>query len=185
MNEKQLYDRLSWLLVNNEKGKRNAEIEKVQLELLKNGVSRLSSKYDKNVVFDFDGWNTSKKPNGWFLTFDGEIKLQSEGYNEWYDCKKLDAVLNMTVKGKSFTLFFILKGVEHQGGHQRNVKQEIGGYSKAIQRNKDNDVHFFFVMDGTYINTRIEELDKCEKYDLSNTNTIESTIEKFIIKNLE
>lgn len=185
MKEEQLRDRLSWLLVHNEQGKRNTEIEKVQLELLKKVVTRLSSKYDKNVVFDFDGWDTSKKANGWFLTFDGDIKLQSEGYNEWYDCKKLDAVLNATVDGKPFTLFFILKGVEHQGGHQRNVKQEIGGYSKAIQRNKDNDTHFFFVLDGTYINTRIEELDKCEKYDISTTNTIESVIENFIIKNLE
>ena len=184
MSEEHLRERLAWLLVHNEKGKRNTEIEKVQLELIKRVITRLSSKYDENIIFDFDGWDTSKKASGWFITYDGEIKLQSEGYNEWYDCKKFDAVLNVTIKGRSFTLFFILKGVEHQGGHQRNVKQEIGGYSKAIQRNKDNDIHFFFVMDGTYINTRTNELDKCEKYDLSTTNTIEAVIENFIIKNL-
>lgn len=175
---------LKGLLTNNEKNKRDTAIEKVQLEIIKQGVNNLSKKYDKNVAFDFEGWNTSKKLNRWILTRDGKIQLESEGYNEWYDCKRFDAVLNITIDGKVFTLFFILKGVEHSGGHQRNVKQEIGRYSEAIQRNKDENNHFFFVMDGTYINTNLEQLDECAKYDLATTDTIENTIENFIIKNL-
>ena len=65
------------------------------------------------------------------------------------------------------------------------MKQEIGGYTKAIKKNKEDDVYFFFIMDGTYINTRKSELDKSRKYNLSTSKTIEKNLEKFIIKNLK
>lgn len=185
LNPEGLYQRLSELLSHNENGKRDSAIEHVQLDIIKNAIYDLSLKYEEDVLFDLDAYNTAKKENRWFITYDGFIENQSEGYNEWYDSKRFDAVFTVEIRGKVFTLFFILKGVENNGGHQRNVKQEIGMYSKLIQKNKNKSYHFFFVMDGTYINRRINELESSRKYDLATSKSIKSSIEKFIRKNLK
>ena len=179
--EQSLNESLHALLTNFEANKRDSGIEKTQLEIIKIALMKLAIKYEDNVVFDFEGWNTKKKDNRWFITREGEIKLLSSGFNRFYDCKTFDAVLNATISGKPFTFYFILKGVENDGGHQRNVEQELGKYSECIQRNTDENSHFFFVLDGTYINKHIEDLDVCDKYDVTTSDRVKEVVENFIV----
>lgn len=180
-----LRERLSNLLVNNEKCKRTAEIEKIQLEIICRCVDKLSEKYFGKVAFAFDEWNTSLKQNRLFINYDGEIGLATEGYNEWYDCKRFDAILKTIINKKEYNLYFILKGVQNQGGHQRNVKQEVGGYCKAVMKNGSDKNHFFFVLDGDYINKNVDQLGTSNKFDLTTSDTIEKAIEDFITKHLD
>lgn len=81
-------------------------------------------------------------------------------------------------------MFFILKGTQNDGGHQGDVKVEIGRYSKQIQKNKDKDYHFIFQLDGAFLNKDVNALDVSEKYDVSTTENIKNTIENFINQNL-
>ena len=168
-----------------EKCKRDGRSEKLQLSHLKSVVSRLSLKYGEKVVFDLDRWSTRRKTNRWFLDREGVLK--TKGQNIVYDTKTLDAIIDCEINGKPFTLYFILKATNGNGGHQDNVIQEVGRYTERIQLNKDDNAHFFFVLDGAYINKRLDELDvdECEKYDFSTSETIEEAIADFINKNLE
>ena len=82
-------------------------------------------------------------------------------------------------------MFFILKGVQNAGGHQDGVKKEIGSYSKCIQKNKNEDYKFVFLLDGEYILSDIEKLDISDKYYIAssykqkeNVQTINEVITK-------
>ena len=167
--------------------KRDSGIEKVQKELLLESISRLSAKYGKRGVrFDMDGWNTRKNGNKWFLDRDGSLKQKEKGkYNPLYSSKTFDATAVLTVKNKTFRLYFILKGVENEGGHQTNVGQELGLTSRLIQKFKGNNSFFFFVLDGSEMDRIMDYFDECEKYFITNSNTIEEAIESLINKNLE
>lgn len=182
-SDKALQTMLEECLTNKGLTKRNGYIEKIQLQNLKSNINKIAQKY-KNVTIDYEPWDTSKKLNQWFLDYNGNLKCGTNKQNPWYDTKTFDAILNLTIGNKNHVLFFILKGVERPGGHQKNVKEEIGRYTKLIQKNTNNNYHFFFILDGKYINQDTNKLDKTPKYDIATSKTIGKYIQKFINKNL-
>lgn len=193
MNDKNLIlTELNRILVSPEKNgeiseKQKNAIEKLQLEFLKLCVIELSNEYrDKGVSFDLEILNDIRREkNQWIIKDDGTIiPRKDSNKNVWYDSKSFDAIIPISIKDKNFTLFFILKGTQNDGGHQGDVKVEIGRYSKQIQKNKDEFYHFIFQLDGAFLNKDIDSLDIFEKYDVSTTENIKNTIENFINKNL-
>lgn len=171
--------------------KRDSSIETIQLEIIKRVVCKIAKNYYKNIEFDFSDWNTNKNNHKWFLKEDGSIKERTKvknemnAYNKVYDSKTFDSVLSVTIDGNLFTLFFILKGVENSGGHQDNVLGEIGKYTDLIQKNTNDNYHFFFVLDGKYINENKEKFHESKKYVFATSETIENEIENFIKNNLK
>lgn len=163
--------------------KRTSKIEKIQIEIINQSISDLANEYSGEVLFDCDNFNTGKKGNRWYIDNEGKIEEQGKGYNEWHDCKRFDGIINVTSHGITHTIFLILKGVEYQGGHQRNVKQEIGKYCDCIKKNNDKKYHFVFVLDGKYINERLSELKISERSYVCNSKKFKKTIKTFILKN--
>lgn len=184
--------KLNRILVSPEKNgeisekQRNA-IEKLQLEYLKICAIELHKEYmDKGVSIDLEILNDIRREkNQWIIKNDGTVSPRKDSNkNVWYDSKSFDAIIPISIKDRNFTLFFILKGTQNDGGHQGDVKVEIGRYSKQIQKNKDKDYHFIFQLDGAFLNKDVNALDVSEKYDVSTTENIKNTIENFINQNL-
>ena len=191
-NKNLILSELNRILVSPEKNEEISEkqrnaIEKLQLEYLKLCVIELHKEYlNEGVSFDLEILNDIRREkNQWVIKDDGTVKPRKDSNkNVWYDSKSFDAIIPVSIKDKNFTLFFILKGTQNDGGHQGDVKIEIGRYSKQIQNNKDEFYHFIFQLDGAFLNRDIDSLDISEKYDVSTTENIKNTIETFIKKNL-
>lgn len=182
-------EELKELLVNKQENcsksdKRNGKIEKIQLSILKEALNNLNKDFKNNVNIDTT-IDIKKKKNQWLIREDGSIKNAYKiDRNPFYDSKTFDYIVPIDIENKSYTLFFILKGVEYSGGHQDETLKEIGLYSNYIRKNKDDNYLFVFLLDGSYINKHIKKLKKSKKYFNSTSEKIENDIKNFITKKL-
>lgn len=185
MNEIQI--KIKELLLN-ENGvcdKRHTEIEKLQIKNLSLVIANLNKKYEgQSILLDASSLQEMRKlSNQFIIKENGEVVSSNYPHrNKWYDSKSFDGIVQLTIKEKNYLLFFVLKGVERPGGHQDEVKQEIGSYTNRMNRNHNDDYHFFFILDGTYINKDIELIKNSDKYDVSTSENIETYIDNFIKK---
>ena len=140
MNMNQKIQELESLLHSREEGaKRNGAIENKQVEILNDCAGELRSEFtDMGVQIDTKLLrNRRLQENQWVIKDNGKIiHSKSTERDSWFDSKSFDAILPITIKGSNHTLYFIMKGVDEQGGHQGNVKQEIDGayFKKELER---------------------------------------------------
>lgn len=168
-------------LLDNSQCKRDSKIEKEQLDYLEDVVDALRMIHpEMNMEFS--------RGTDWYITDEGKVYHKSRRHkNPVFDSKSFDAELVYEIGGKPHKVFFVLKGVENQGGHQMNVLQEIGLYIRQIKRNMDDDLNFIFLLDGTYIESNFDKmLDKrymCERYEITNSSNLKRTLEKVLVGN--
>lgn len=167
------------------------QIEKTQLSILKKVIHNIHSLYSNKVNIEYESIDDIRKHNNqWCITYEGDIVNHYDAnvqHSIWYDSRTFDAIVELSSENgeKKTIVFFILKGVQNAGGHQDGVKKEIGSYSKCIQKNKNEDYKFVFLLDGEYILSDIEKLDISDKYYIAssykqkeNVQTINEVITK-------
>lgn len=163
-------------------GKRDGKIEKKQIEILSTILGKLKSYYGKKVEIDYTRFNTKLHENWYRIDQNGVIKKgdYKDCGNKWYDSKTFDAIIDLIIGNKEYSLFFVLKSAQVAGGTQDYAIKEIGQYSKSMQKNTDENLHFVFVLDGEYINSEIDKLDKSDKYETCTSETLENSLKSFI-----
>jgi len=163
-------------------GKKDSKIEKKQIEILSTILGKLKSYYGRKVEIDYTRFNTKLKENWYRIDQNGVIKQgdYKDCGNKWYDSKTFDAIIDLIIGNKEYSLFFVLKSAQEAGGTQDYAIKEIGQYSKSMQKNTDENLHFVFVLDGEYINSEIDKLDKSNKYETCTSETLENSLKSFI-----
>jgi hypothetical protein len=163
-------------------GKRDGKIEKKQIEILYTILGKLKSYYGKKVEIDYTRFNTKIHENWYRIDQNGVIKKgdYKDCGNKWYDSKTFDAIIDLIIGNKEYSVFFVLKSAQVAGGTQDYAIKEIGQYSKSMQKNTDENLHFVFVLDGEYINSEIDKLDKSDKYETCTSETLENSLKSFI-----
>ena len=166
----------------NKEGKKDGKIEKQHLNILKDVLSKVKYKKKKKIEIDFSRFNTKIHDNRYRIDQNGIIKKGSykDCGNKWYDSKTFDAIIDIIIGNKQHSLFFVLKSAQESGGEQDYAIKEIGAYSKSMQKNNDENLHFVFILDGEYINSDVDKLDKSEKYDVCTSENLENSIKSFI-----
>ena len=157
------------------------KIEKEQLDILDNVINLLKLKY-QNVLFKFI---VPSHTSGWYITDSGKIYHTSQRKkNPWFDSKTFDAILEIEIENKNYDIFFVLKGVENQGGHQTNVLQEMGLYIRQMNNNVDDNVNFIFLLDGKFIESKFHLVNdstyKTDKFIMSNSSNVRKSIENIL-----
>ena len=136
-----------------EKDKRRNRIEKAQLMLAKNDLVAVCNFLDRDDIM-IDSSHTDemrKMSNRVFMDENGKIRWVSDGYkNTLRDSKLFDLYVPVIIKGKIFTIYFMLKGTPGRGGSQDCSIREMISLSKLIQKSKEKNVHFIFMLDGEY-----------------------------------
>lgn len=117
----------------------------------------------------------------YFLDRNGGFRY-NEKRNKFYDSKTFDYGVQIEIGKKEISVFFSLKGVDTDGGHQDDVLMEIGKTCELIEKNKDENLYFVFLLDGEYIESQTKYLDKSEKYEVitSDPRKVESVFKKKI-----
>lgn len=170
------------------KNKRDGAIEDQQVEILLDAVQELSAEFaTMDVDFDISMIeNRRLDKNKLSISLDGKI-IPSKGRDPYYDSKSFDAVLPIMIGDTKHVLYFIMKGVENSGGHQDNVKQEIALYTIQMKNNRDENVHFVFQLDGTYMLTKIinNPPPESDKYSITDSSRVKSIIRGYIFDHLD
>ena len=162
-------------------GKRDNKIEKEQLNIIDNAVELLQKIYS-DISFKLI---IPSHTSGWYIIDNGKIyhTIQRKK-NLWFDSKTFDAILEIEIDNKNYDIFFVLKGVENQGGHQTNVLQEMGLYIRQINNNVDDNVNFIFLLDGKFIESKFYLVDdstyKTDKFILTNSSNVRKSIETIL-----
>lgn len=165
--------------------KRKSKIEKKQKQFLLKNIEEVCKSFDGEMRVDMSSFNTHIKANRWFLKQDGNLANRDyDEYNKIYDTKTFDAVIGVEILpiALHMTLCFIMKGVHQQGGYQDLVGKEIGIYVNAINKNTDDNIHFFFILDGDAINNFDfhQQVGLNDKYTLTSTYDFDIDFRKFI-----
>ena len=191
MNMNQKIQELESLLHSREEGaKRNGAIENKQVEILNDCASELRSEFtDMGVQIDTKLLrNRRLRENQWVIKDNGKIiHSKSTERDSWFDSKSFDAILPITIKGSNHTLYFIMKGVDEQGGHQGNVKQEIAQYFRQIDNNVDDNTYFIFLLDGAYFKKELERFSRpqmTEKYAITTSFNVKDIVKTYISEHL-
>ena len=80
-----------------------------------------------------------------------------------------------------------MKGVDEQGGHQGNVKQEIAQYFRQIDNNVDDNTYFVFLLDGAYFKKELERFSRpqmTEKYAITTSFNVKDIVKTYISEHL-
>ena len=160
------------------KNKRDSNIEKCQLRNLETIVN------NKRLEFSHISLQlkeTKKHGHRFYLDRKGKICERTYNmYNPVYDSKTFDAYLDIGYQDKVYTLYFVLKGAQNEGGHQGNVVEEVGIYTNLMNMNQDENTFFCFILDGTFLEKNTKYIDKSKKYFISNSETVKEKINNFI-----
>lgn len=190
-NMNQKIQELESLLHSREEGaKRNGAIENKQVEILNDYACELRTEFTSmGVQIDTKLLrNRRLKENQWVIKDNGKIiNSKSSERDSWFDSKSFDAILPITIKGSDHTLYFIMKGVDEQGGHQGNVKQEIAQYLRQIENNVDENTYFIFLLDGEYFKKELERFSRpqmTEKYAITTSSNVKDIVKTYISEHL-
>ena len=170
--------------------KRNGAIENKQVEILNDGACELRTEFaNMGVQVDTKLLRNRKiKENQWVIKDNGKIiPSKSSERDSWFDSKSFDAILPITIKGSDHILYFIMKGVDEQGGHQGNVKQEIAQYLRQIDNNVDENTYFIFLLDGAYFTKELERLSRPQmtaKYAITTSSNVKDVVKEYISEHL-
>lgn len=164
--------------------KRNSKIEKIQLDLLKNSLNNICLSRSDIFEINYQSWNTKKKGNKWYISEKGKILEYGDSKkNKVYDSKSFDSIVTINfTNGRCINVYFILKGIQNEGGHQDNVIGEIGMYSKMIKKNKDSKNFFVFILDGEYIQKYKRNIRKSKNYIVVSSNDFEAKFNNILNK---
>ena len=170
MNMNQKIQELESLLHSREEGaKRNGAIENKQVEILNDCAGELRSEFtDMGVQIDTKLLrNRRLRENQWVIKDNGKIiHSKSTERDSWFD---------------------IMKGVDEQGGHQGNVKQEIAQYFRQIDNNVDDNTYFVFLLDGAYFKKELERFSRpqmTEKYAITTSFNVKDIVKTYISEHL-
>lgn len=169
-------------LESNRDEKRTSNIETSQLENLKYVIGNMQEKYEKHGIIFHCELNTRKKNKTFFLTNDG-VLTNVKKLKNLHCTKSFDAYITITYKNEIIKLFCVLKGVPNRGGAQDNQIRECISASDLMRKNKDDNIFFLFLLDGEYVNSKINEFEKSDKYFFSESEDLFLNIDKFIVNN--
>lgn len=161
--------------------KRDRKIEKTQIHIINFVLLALDCFYgNKNIHF------FPLEKDKYFLDRNGGFRY-NEVRNKFYDSKTFDYGVQIKIGEKEVNIFFSLKGTNEGGGHQDDVLMEIGKTCELIEKNKDENLYFVFLLDGEYIESQTKYLDKSDKYEVitSDPRRIEGIFRKKITKALK
>lgn len=158
------------------KNKRDGKIEKTQINIINFVLLALDCLYGNEKIHFFP-----IEKDKYFLDRNGGFRY-NEKRNKFYDSKTFDYGVQIEIGKKEISVFFSLKGVDTDGGHQDDVLMEIGKTCELIEKNKDENLYFVFLLDGEYIESQTKYLDKSEKYEVitSDPRKVESVFKKKI-----
>lgn len=158
--------------------KRDSDIEKCQLRNLKNIIDSVSLEYP-HISLQLK--ETKKHGHKFYLDRGGVIRERTyTKHNPVYDSKTFDAYLDIGYKNKVYTIYFVLKGAQNEGGHQGNVVEEVGIYTNLMNINQNENTFFCFILDGAFLEKNTKYIDKSKKYFISNSETVKEKINGFI-----
>lgn len=173
--------------------KRNGEIEKNQLSILLHSLKKVQKFFSEyGVEIDTSRINNMRKHENWvYLDKEGVLRSkQEEGYthekNQLLDSKYFDAVVPVNVKGHTSVIYFMLKGLQGDGGQQNDSMREMATLSEyLIPKNKDENVYFIFQFDGNYTEKCIKDFPIHEKTSVTNSRKMDTVLTNVISNFIE
>lgn len=134
--------------------RRDSSDEKIQLDVIKNCSKEVVKLYEnKEIELDLEDFKSiSRGKNSCYFSHEGKlVNSKTEKRNPFIDTKTLDAVTYFRNKdGKSLSVYYFCKYTKEQGGMQDYIPFEISVTKNCIDKNTDDDVVLFFMLEGGF-----------------------------------
>lgn len=184
------------ILINNTGNKRRNNIEKKQKEIVSMICNKLTEKYNTPIGKFEEQKYLHRNPDNSVQLKERTNKKKciydyTKDYNKAYDSKTFDYILRLYPPvdisfscGSYIDIYFIMKGIKENGGHQDNVLGEIGNTSLLINEYSNKKPYFIYLLDGDYFQKSRYYLSLDNRSHQCSCNNLYNILENIILQNL-